>query len=176
MDAQGGTAQDDETPADLSVVYGDLSTIDWMRDWMRDHRRRFKFFQKKSHTMWDTAIERSQSWVLVLAIGVSIGLIAGFIDTVVVWLTDVRFGYCKNEWYTGKQLCCKNIEGQDDTCNDWADWSGALFNLRGFFLVDWAVYVLLSSLLATTSAYLVTQISPYAAGSGTAEIKTILGG
>lgn len=169
-----GTSQDDE-PADLTVVYGDLSTIDWMRDWMRDHRRRFKLFTS-SHTVWGTAFERSQSWILVLAVGISIGLIAGSIDTIVVWLTDVRFGYCKNEWYTGKQLCCKNIEGQDGNCSDWADWSGAIFNLRGLFLINWTFYVIFSTLLATTSAYLVSHISLYASGSGTAEIKTILGG
>ena len=49
--------------SDLTVVYGNLTTIDWMRDILRDHRRRYRFFLKK-HSLFDLITENSQSWII----------------------------------------------------------------------------------------------------------------
>ena len=94
---------------DLRVVYGDFTTIDWMRDWRRDHRRRFRFLQKK-HALSSIIFEHSQSWLVIFLTGISIGLLAGCIDVVSAWLTDIRIGYCTNQWYAGRKICCKNVQ------------------------------------------------------------------
>lgn len=56
------------------------------------------------------------------------------------------------------------------------DWSQLLIGIRGVALINWIFYVALSTLFAGCAAFLIGHISTYAAGSGTAEIKTILGG
>lgn len=93
--------------SDLTVVYGNLTTIDWMRDILRDHRRRYRFFLKK-HSLVDLVTENAQSWIIVLVSGVFIGLIAGWIDVAAAFLTDKRIGHCKTEWYASQKVCCKN--------------------------------------------------------------------
>ena len=55
------------------LPYDDFSTIDWMRDWMRNHRRQRRVFANKQ-TGWqgflDKAFEATQSWILVSVIGI----------------------------------------------------------------------------------------------------------
>ena len=56
------------------------------------------------------------------------------------------------------------------------DWSEIILGIKGLALINWIFYVILSTLFATASTFLLLNISSYSAGSGTAEIKTILGG
>ncbi|KAJ3214412.1 hypothetical protein HDU67_001699 [Dinochytrium kinnereticum] len=106
--------------------------------------------------------------------GVSIGVLASFIAVVAAWLIDIREGYCKNEWYLSKNICCTGYD--KETCSHWIDWSYAFFRVPGVFVINWILYVLISTALAAVAAMLVVNLAPFAAGSGTAEVKTILGG
>jgi chloride channel 3/4/5 len=56
------------------------------------------------------------------------------------------------------------------------DWSQRLIGISGVSIINWAFYIALSTAFAASCAFLIGKISRYAAGSGTAEIKTILGG
>ena len=50
--------------------------------------------------------EVTQSWILVLLSGLSIGLVAGWITVSGAWLIDMRLGYCSTEWYVSRAICC----------------------------------------------------------------------
>ncbi|KAI9005874.1 chloride channel [Gaertneriomyces semiglobifer] len=159
-----------------------------MRDTMRDHHMRSKI-RSRRRVGWQRWLYdmfyATQSWILISMIGympdrqltnvsgVSVGLLAGWIDVISAWLGDIRFGFCEMEWYG---LINRDVQFLAGSCQDWADWSFALFGHRGVFLVNWIFYVAFSVLFASVCAYLVIHLAPYAAGSGTAEVKTILGG
>ncbi|KAJ1565095.1 hypothetical protein HK096_004585, partial [Nowakowskiella sp. JEL0078] len=64
----------------------------------------------------------------------------------------------------------------DGSCDDFWDWSFAIFGVRRVGIVNWFFYILFSTLFAGACAIIVCLLSPYAAGSGTPELKTILGG
>ena len=142
---------------------------------MRDHRRRFRFLRKK-HSILGLILENSQSWILISLIGISIGFIAGWIDVSAAFLTDLKSGFCTKGWYATRKSCCKYMMDANEECSEWKDWSAAILWFSNLFLVNWFFYIFFSTLYATLCAFLVIHLSLYAAGSGTAEIKTILGG
>ncbi|KAJ3126008.1 glycerol ethanol, ferric requiring protein [Nowakowskiella sp. JEL0407] len=161
------------------AVYENFTTIDWTNDLMRDHQRKRRILAKK-RTGWSAhflfALENSQSWILLLLVGVGIGFLAAWIDIAAAWLTDVKGGFCSTEWYLSKAICCTSNHEKDGSCNDFWDWSFAIFGWRRLGVVNWFFYVVFSTVLAAACAVIVCQLSPYAAGSGTPELKTILGG
>ncbi len=65
------------------------------------------------------------------------------------------------------------ISGLD--CSDWLSWSKSTPFPFLSTLIDFAIYISTGVLFAYTSAFLVQEISPFAAGSGIPEVKTILG-
>ncbi|KAJ3273368.1 glycerol ethanol, ferric requiring protein, partial [Borealophlyctis nickersoniae] len=176
---------DDEDRDDRGVKYENFTTIDWMRDFIRDqrylHRGRHRQARHSGGFMsfLHTAFEISESWLLTSLVGISIGLVAGWIDVVAAWLTDIRVGFCRTEWYVSRTICCMSVgtaSAHELGCEDWTDWSGGIFGRSDIYIIDMLFYVLFSVLFASVCAFLVVQLAPYAAGSGSAEIKTILGG
>jgi chloride channel 3/4/5 len=121
---------------------------------------------KAPHSLLSVIFYSSQSWILILLTGITIGLIGGWIDLASAWLTDTRLGYCKNQWYVSKKVCCKILADNYGYCDDWIDWSYALMWVRNLSLVNWAVYVFLSTLFGLGATLIVTNISLYASGSG----------
>ncbi|KAJ3169274.1 glycerol ethanol, ferric requiring protein [Geranomyces variabilis] len=170
----------DEEPEEDRVIYEDFTTIDWMKDLMRDYRRQSRM--RSGHRPEDkwhrvqAVFEATQSWILISIIGISIGLVAGWIDVIAAWLGDIRFGYCSTEWHISKSICCTGQYDADATCEAWNDWSSVILRSRGWGFVNWIFYILFSTMFASACAFLVTRLAPYAAGSGSAEVKTILGG
>ncbi|KAI8822386.1 putative voltage-gated chloride channel [Fimicolochytrium jonesii] len=166
------------------VIYEDFTTIDWMKDQMRDYRRQNRERNRRRNpseslpSVWASKFfNATQSWILISMIGISLGFVAGWIDVVAAWLGDIRFGYCTIEWHMSKSICCTQQPKQEDgSCPDWNDWSYAIFGARGVGIVNWVFYVAFSTLFANVCSYMVVNLAPYAAGSGTAEVKTILGG
>ncbi|KAI9206915.1 putative voltage-gated chloride channel [Polychytrium aggregatum] len=169
----------DEPEDTWKEIYEDFTTIDWMRDFMRDHRRQNKIKLDNQWTGWEAQIrvifDATQSWILISIVGVTIGVIASWIAVVAAWLTDARIGYCRADWYLTKSVCCAGLDHHDEHCSDWIDWSTAYFG-GSFFVVNLLAYVLMSTVFATLCSIFVVKIAPYATGSGTPEIKTILGG
>ncbi|KAI9741529.1 MAG: glycerol ethanol, ferric requiring protein [Claussenomyces sp. TS43310] len=98
--------------------------------------------------------------------GAAIGLNAGFLNIITEWLSDVKLGHCKTAFYLNENFCCW---GEDNGCNAWVSWTS-------LSPVNFIIYVLFATLFALTSATLVREFAPYAAGSGISEIKCIIAG
>lgn len=78
-----------------------------------------------------------------------------------------------------REQCCQAYEAnQGRFCDDWDYWSFEIFHIKSDILgvVNYPIYVFWAVVFATSASILVTQLAPYAAGSGIPELKTILGG
>jgi chloride channel 3/4/5 len=145
--------------------YRNLHTIDWLNDCRKDHNRHINFI-KTPHSFQINLLYSAQSWILTLLTGIAIGLIGGWIDLTSAWLTDTKLGYCRNQWYISKKVCCKHMADKYGYCNDWIDWSYALLWIRNLSVINWIIYVVLSTLFGLGATVIVTNISLYASGSG----------
>jgi len=158
--------------------YDDFSTIDWLRDIMSEKTGKRKRINRNSLNQYiRSIIDASQSWIIVLFIGILAGIVAAFVAISAAWLSDIKLGYCPSNWYLNRRFCCLKVEDKvNHSCSRWVNWSQVLFNNpdHGFF--NWIVYVFFAALFAAASSYLVVHVAPYSAMSGVAEIKTILGG
>ncbi|KAJ2823473.1 hypothetical protein IWW50_003766 [Coemansia erecta] len=159
--------------------YEDFSTIDWIYDSTK--ARHYKN-DLRAHTrgkgmkgQLELLADSSKSWVVLLAVGVSMGLIATCISVSSQWLIDIKGGYCRTGFYLNRRFCCWNA---DDVCLDWVTWSELLHvHWRWLdWLLHFMVFIFDAILFAGISTYLVTEYAPYAAGQGIAEIKTIMSG
>ncbi|KAJ1956113.1 hypothetical protein EC988_001521 [Linderina pennispora] len=156
--------------------YEDFSTIDWIYETAKARRNRSSVvgqargWRGRLKVVWNA----SQSWMVLLAVGVFVGVLATCIAVSAQWLTDIKNGHCRTGFHLNRRFCC----WQTNACADWETWSETL-HVRWHW-VDWLlqylVYVTLAIVFAAASTYLVTECAPYAAGQGIAEIKTIMGG
>ncbi|KAH9246036.1 hypothetical protein BASA81_016426 [Batrachochytrium salamandrivorans] len=170
---------DQDGVQDLVLPYEDFTTIDWMRDLMRDHRRKHRLISCRQPgwvSYLYSQFDSTQSWILVSMIGIVIGLVAAWIDIVAAWLTDFKQGVCITEWYLSKDICCTGLTRTDGYCRDFRPWSWVIFGAESNVLVNFVLYGACSVIFAGCSALMVARLANYAAGSGAAEIKTILGG
>lgn len=110
----------------------------------------------------------AQGWVVLAIIGIIIGIIAAFINIVTEWLSDIKTGHCTVGFYLNREFCCSGYE-EDELCREWRTWAP-------FSPANYLIYVIISTLLAFVSAFIVYSFAPYAAGSGISEIKCIIAG
>ncbi|RKP04071.1 hypothetical protein CXG81DRAFT_8374, partial [Caulochytrium protostelioides] len=169
------------------LVYSDYSTIDWVHDQARDLARSYRLIQIPGLVgRVLRLLDACQSWIVVIAVGLATGGLAAFIDIISEWLSDLKDGRCGAGFYLNRKFCCWHV-GQDAFCPEWIPWAAFLVGnddphrqgtvRRG---VTWVFhtlfYVLFSVLFAFVAAVLVKRYARYAAGSGIAEVKTVLGG
>ena len=160
--------------------YEDFHTIDWVQDSSREYRRKEERLRRSqelrlSHgrihkfkeILWD-AYDAGQAWIVITMVGLCIGLNAACLNILTEFLGDLKTGYCRRGWYLNKSFCCWG-ESDEAGCADWTTWSSRL-------LFNYAFYVLFAVVFSSSSAYLVKNYAPYAAGSGISEIKCIIGG
>ncbi len=122
--------------------------------------------------------DASQGWIIVTLIGMTAGLIAGILDMCIAWLADIKNGVCPSAWYLSQKQCCwaEELMGDPD-CADWSSWAELLGHEGSSgYMVNYFFYVLMACTFAGLSAFMVKKLAVYAAGSGLAEIKVILGG
>ncbi|GJJ71365.1 chloride channel 3/4/5 [Entomortierella parvispora] len=153
----------------MRVAYDDFTTIDWIHDFAEE-RQRTRRLHRQPGVAGQIAVmyDWIQGWVVVLAVGIAAGIVAGGSDIASQWLGDIKEGYCDTAFYLNRNFCCWGLE--DDACTDWVPWNSATF------LVGYVFYIMFALTFATTAAYLVKTFAPYAEGSGIPEVKTILGG
>eukprot|EP00756_Hemistasia_phaeocysticola_P045549 Hpha_TRINITY_DN19297_c0_g1::TRINITY_DN19297_c0_g1_i1::g.194396::m.194396/K05012/CLCN3_4_5; chloride channel 3/4/5 len=160
----------------LASVHDDWSTIDWSQE--KDLADRGG---RGHQPTWGKAWEETKGWVTVLLTGVTVGWLAGLIDTASEWLGDLKQGWCREFFWLSKSKCCpaapsgtpaKLFHGK---CAQWATWSQAVRHWPPG-VVDCVGYVVIGVGYAVLCAWLVRTFAPYAAGSGIPEIKTILSG
>ncbi|CAG8506984.1 4797_t:CDS:10 [Paraglomus occultum] len=158
------------------VAYDDFTTIDWIHDFAKERVRQRKLRSRKS---WKGRLalifDATEGWIVVLLVGIVAGILAGIIGVTSEWLSDIKEGYCSTAFYLNRKFCCWEL---DDACADWVPWNEALQakSSRSIFWTNYIFYIIFSTVFAGAAAYLVDVYSPYAAGSGIPEVKTILGG
>ncbi|KAJ1661999.1 chloride channel, partial [Coemansia sp. RSA 25] len=159
--------------------YQDFSTIDWIYDntkarhYKSDLRARARSMGRMGKL--ELLADSSKPWLVLLAVGFAMGLIATCISVSSQWLIDIKQGHCRTGFYLNRRFCCWNA---DDVCMDWVMWSEHLHTRWRWveWLLQYMVFMLDAILFAAISTYLVTEYAPYAAGQGIAEIKTIMSG
>ncbi|CAG8701446.1 8902_t:CDS:10 [Dentiscutata erythropus] len=155
--------------------YEDFTTIDWVQDaiYERSRMNALRSAAIENRFSWNTwfrlSYESSQAWIVVSIVGAIIGFNAALTDIITEWLSDLKFGYCKNSWWLNQKFCCWEIEKPDGSCDNWQNWTN-------IYIINWFFYVLVSALFAAICAYLIRVLAPYGAGSGISEIKCILAG
>ncbi|KAI8598693.1 chloride channel [Dissophora ornata] len=154
----------------MRVAYDDFTTIDWIHDFAQE-RQRIRKLKHQPGLSGQIAImyDWVQGWIVVLAVGIAAGIVAGGSDIASQWLGDIKEGYCDTAFYLNRNFCCWGLD-EGDTCTDWVPWNSATF------VVGYIFYIIFALSFATTAAYLVKTFAPYAEGSGIPEVKTILGG
>jgi len=132
-------------------AWKNFTTVSWRVDLAKDYEEQSKY----AHG-WYATWSEVVSWLVPAIVGFLTASAGCFIEKMVEWLGDLRFGYCADSliWAT-RESCGPS----------WFDWG------HGY-----AFYMLVSTILATISATLTYFFAPLARGSGIPEIKTILGG
>ncbi|KAF9115074.1 hypothetical protein BGX27_008997 [Mortierella sp. AM989] len=96
----------------MRVAYDDFGTIDWIHDFAQERQRirkmhRIPGLAGQIAIMYDWA----QGWVVVLAVGIAAGIVAGGSDIASQWLGDIKEGYCDTAFYLNKNFCCWGFDG-----------------------------------------------------------------
>lgn len=166
------------------VGYDDLTAIDWIFEYAKE-RQRLRYLYSRATGLFgyvQQLLDASQIWIVLIATGLSSGVLAAGIDIASDWLADLKTGYCRNgegggRFYLNKAFCCWGHE-ELSQCQDWRSWGRAL-NVRssaGQFVVEYIFYILYSVFFAFCASVLVKKLATYAKHSGIPEIKTVLGG
>lgn len=153
------TETKDGTPLDWYVEgpgrrvgYEDLTTIDWIYEYTKE-RQRLRILYGNTPGLVGYArrlLDASHIWIVLIMTGISVGMLAAAIDTVSLWLGDIKSGYCKNgaeggRFYLHRGFCCW---GHDDLsqCQDWTSWREALHipSRGGAYTVEYIFFVLYS--------------------------------
>lgn len=145
--------------------YDDFITIDWMEDELDEHRQRLAR-QNPATTWLQQLFQNTRTWLVLVAMGIIIGVIASCLNIITAWLALMRMGYCSLNFYLNEAFCCWEQEGQ---CSNWKPW------LR-FAVFRYAAYIFWLAIFLTIAALLVKKHAPSAAGSGISEIKCIVSG
>lgn len=169
------------------TFYDDFTTVDWVHETVQEYDRKSQLqalrgFRGQVFRLFDAA----QGWILITIVAFVFALIVYAIDKCEPVLADWREGYCRASWLQNKGQCCAQDDG-DLSCPSWREWDLNL-NLRFLGNIP-LVYMGLTLLLPlmSVSLTLLTRIpaAPFGrgdtvyyagAGSGVAEVKTILSG
>lgn len=86
--------------------------IDWIHDFAQERQRQRKLHHQPGLSgqiavMYDWI----QGWVVVLAVGIAAGIVAGGSDIASQWLGDIKEGYCDTALYLNRNFCCWGLEG-----------------------------------------------------------------
>lgn len=95
------------------VGYDDFTAIDWIFEYTKERQRK-RLLSASGQGMLGYAhklYDASNVWLVLVATGILVGIIAAFIDVVSDWLGDIKAGYCKNgpgggKFYLNRSFCC----------------------------------------------------------------------
>ncbi|PYI08283.1 voltage-gated chloride channel [Aspergillus sclerotiicarbonarius CBS 121057] len=166
------------------VGYDDLTAIDWIFEYTKERQRKRLLYASGQGIVGylRKLLDSSNVWIVLIATGVLVGIIAACIDITSDWLGDLKTGYCRNgpgggRFYLNRSFCCWGHDDVSD-CLDWTPWRKALgvSSSGGGYTVEYIFYVLYSVFFAVCACVLVRSYAIYARHSGIPEIKTVLGG
>ncbi|GAB1204872.1 hypothetical protein APSETT445_003536 [Aspergillus pseudonomiae] len=160
------------------VGYDDLTAIDWIFEYTKERQRKRHLYSHGQGAVGYVFkfLDASNVWIVLIATGILVGIIAAFIDVASDWLGDLKTGYCKNgagggKFYLNKSFCCW---GHDDisNCLDWTPWGKALgvTSSGGVFTVEYLFYVLYSTMwqsfvCAMVAAVTLQALNPFRTGN-----------
>ncbi|KAJ5375748.1 Cystathionine beta-synthase core [Penicillium concentricum] len=166
------------------VGYDDFTAIDWIYEYTKERQRKRLLYSSGQGILGHARrlLDASNVWLVLIATGIAVGIIAASIDIATNWLGDLKAGYCKNgsgggKFYLNKSFCCWGLDDHSK-CLDWTPWGNALKanSGAGTYAVGYIFYVVFSVFFAACACFLVRNYAVYARHSGIPEIKTILGG
>ncbi|GAA5991112.1 hypothetical protein JCM10908_006541 [Rhodotorula pacifica] len=120
----------------------------------------------------------SEPWIVIIVTGVVTGTMASCLDILSAWLSDMRLGVCKDQWWMSRGLCCAGLD-PEETCRAWQTWGELVAGEKHIVaraLAQYGVYISLAVLFALTASAFVNVFAPHAFHTGIPEIKVILGG
>jgi chloride channel 3/4/5 len=134
------------------VGYEDSSTIDWIFEYTKERQRLRVLYTNTPGLIGYVRqlLDASHIWLVLIATGISVGVLAASIDIVSLWLGDMKGGICRNgveggRFYLHRRFCCW---GHDDLslCQDWITWRDALHipSRGGAYTVEYMFFVLFS--------------------------------
>ncbi|KAJ6150494.1 hypothetical protein N7471_001693 [Penicillium samsonianum] len=187
----GTEASKDGTPLDWYVEgpgrrvgYDDFTAIDWIYEYTKERQRKRLLYSSGQGLLGHARrlLDASNVWLVLIATGIAVGIIAASIDIATDWMGDLKSGYCKNgsgggKFYLNKSFCCWGLDDHSK-CLDWTPWGNALGanSSGGTYTIGYIFYVVFSVFFAACACFLVRNYAVYARHSGIPEIKTILGG
>ena len=94
------------------IPYGDSSSIDWNYEAQKERVRiqslaELSGVRGAAARTWDSAIP----WLVVVATGIATGVLGSAMDIVTAWLSDLRFGICRDQWWMSRASCCTGLDG-----------------------------------------------------------------
>ncbi|KAL2850588.1 chloride channel [Aspergillus pseudoustus] len=167
------------------VGYDDFTAIDWIFEYTKERQRKRLLSSTGQGVLGHVRkfLDGGHVWLVLIATGISVGIIAASIDIVSDWLGDIKAGYCKNgpgggKFYLNRSFCCWGHEEDPSNCLDWTPWGKAVgaTSSSGSYTVEYTFYILYSVFFAVCACILVRNYALYARHSGIPEIKTVLGG
>lgn len=103
------------------VGYDDFTAIDWIYEYTKERQRKRLLYSSGQGFMGHArrVLDASNIWVVLVATGIAVGIIAASIDIATNWLGDLKTGYCKNgsgggKFYLNRSFCCWGLDGK--TC------------------------------------------------------------
>ncbi|KNZ59898.1 hypothetical protein VP01_1648g4 [Puccinia sorghi] len=177
----GGDRQPTDRPAEGQRVersYADRTMIDWAYE-DRKERARLQQLDRLPGLRGIIArlVNLAWPWIGVILVGAIVGLVAGSLDTLALWLSDLRDGTCDYAFYLNKRACCSGLEPHE-ICYEWKTWP-QVFKIRSIRIASFChylAYIISSVTFASMVALLVKAFAPFAFHTGIPEIKVILSG
>ena len=104
------------------LAYDDMTAIDWVFEYTKERQRKRLLFSTGQGVLGHLRqlLDGSHVWVVLVATGIAVGLLAAGIDIASDWLSDIKTGYCKGEegfsqFYLNRGFCCWGHEGSSQT-------------------------------------------------------------
>jgi len=134
------------------VGYDDLTAIDWIFEYTKERQRKRLLYSKGQGLFGHIRhlLDASHVWLVLIATGIFVGILAASIDIASDWLSDIKTGYCNNgrgggKFYLNKSFCCWGHEDLSE-CIDWTPWRKALgiVSYGGGYVVEYIFFILYS--------------------------------
>ncbi|KAA8491191.1 H(+)/Cl(-) exchange transporter 3 [Porphyridium purpureum] len=146
----------------------DFEVIDWTNE---------RYFTRPRYVNWDR-LRTMQLYTLLTLIGVLTAMLAVGLDVIVEWLGSIRKGVCLDAPHLPREVCCSSSRSFEE-CTNFMPWSAIALQwgaTSSHAVIGYGMMLFFSVGMASSAAFLVLYLAPYAAGSGIPEVKAILNG
>ena len=100
------------------TTYDNLTAIDWILEYSKE-RRRQQIISAQATGLTGRlkqVADASKVWVILIVTGIACGVLAGSIDVISDWLSDLKSGFCDSstgdgKFYLNKSFCCWGYDG-----------------------------------------------------------------